>query len=365
MKAPEKRPGDLLPDPRFMSPADYANRFGMLKKTLYRVYSKVEASMVAESKDKRSITGGLEPFYCFTLCVEFLRRLLTHTELAGRYGICRTYVTRILHHFLPVLRANVDTIRDPAIPKPFFDETLGKLILGSMDCCFHKRHAVHPGQKMFYRFDKASHGLSVQLLCAQDGRILSVQIFLGHNNDVACLWNSTVPGSKSGEKEVELADWLASVNKDTGAIVLVDGGYNVKDLPGLFTSRWVPKEIQMQGVEKEAEWKDDFHGRRSIVERVFGRVANWKLASTECYYSVEYQSMGLMLIYWLVNEDLVERPLFASNGDEINQQLETTYLKSTDDESVEQATETCPVVPLKGNYRWLVPRGHKFGSKKT
>lgn len=67
-----------------------------------------------------------------------------------------------------------------------------------------------------------------------------------------------------------------------------------------------PRELS--GLDKR-DWLRKQGADRSIIERLFGRVKKWKAARLQSRHTPEMQAMMLVVIYWIVNFDIDNRPL--------------------------------------------------------
>ena len=56
-----------------------------------------------------------------------------------------------------------------------------------VDCTSHIRNRVHPGQAFYYRCDKHSHFITVQVVYSENEHLYQVKLAFGHNNDSGML----------------------------------------------------------------------------------------------------------------------------------------------------------------------------------
>ncbi len=130
-----------------------------------------------------------------------------------------------------------------------------------------------------YRGDKKRFFITAQVVVSLRGIIYNVTLGLGHNNDQG-MFDST------GVREVleqHNLNWLA------------DSGYHHNRLV-------CPRRESRQWDEMQASL-------RSIIEVVFSHVHSYKFSSGKVRQSPELQSIGLMIIYNLVNWDLTTHPI--------------------------------------------------------
>lgn len=296
----------FLPSFETMSESDAVENYGMSIESLNLVWDLCQPEITSEM-ERLGVDGigGLGPFHSFLLTLQFLRRYEEYYALGKAYSVTRNTVQRIIQIVIPALRSCVHfdwTASDfPDLgPK---DQILGEFIWGAIDCSFHKRRRTHPHQAEYYRTDKLSHGLSLQLLCDTKGRILNFQTFLGHNNDMGCLMQAKVPLDDANGNELRLLEWLETLQD---AIFLADGGYRYDNVEGLLTATQIPAALD--GVDR-VEWFDRLGAKRAVVEQVFGRVKNWHSASDVFRHTPIFQATCLTIVYWLVSIDIEARPL--------------------------------------------------------
>jgi len=122
-----------------------------------------------------------------TLVLYFLR-YVSFRHLALLFKISVGHAHTEIKHVLPFL---VEAVQDEIRLPDWEEEEIG--FGGSqflIDCSPHVRDRVHPGQALYYRGDKKCHFLTAQVVCSIRGKIQSVVIALGHNNDQG-LFNKT------------------------------------------------------------------------------------------------------------------------------------------------------------------------------
>jgi len=183
-------------------------------------------------------------------------------------------------------------------------DILGASVAGAVDGCYLKRNRVHPGQDLWYRGDKRVHGMLAQVICTAYGEIVNVQLWKGHNSDMGSFSSGLVPSGPDGEEQ-SVVDWARSVSEE-GLGLLLDGGYQLLS-DGLLNPVSCPFDADEQ-LREFTLWHDEQKAYREIIERVFGRISNWKAAG-DSRSNVHLQAMCIIIIFWLVNEDFKERPL--------------------------------------------------------
>ncbi len=117
-----------------------------------------------------------------------------------------------------------------------------------------------------------------QIICDLEGRIISVHLGMGHNNDQG-MFNLT------GVRE-----WL----ERNGLHLLSDCGYHHHRL------------IRPDAHEDNTEWSNRQKGLRSVVEAVAGLAKGWRFAAETSRLPIEWQEMALLTIYHFVAGRLKE-----------------------------------------------------------
>mmetsp|Transcript_1672 Transcript_1672/g.2186 ORF Transcript_1672/g.2186 Transcript_1672/m.2186 type:complete len:296 (+) Transcript_1672:319-1206(+) len=211
--------------------------------------------------------------------LHFLRENLKMKVLGEIYGISSSTAKRELHFILPILYCRIP--RSICWPQPngFVENELHN-IAGAVDATPHFRNRVHPGSLEYYRGDLKDYFISAQLVVSLTGQIWSVIFRTGHHNDQS-LFNDSGIYSKLGELDMYLAG---------------DKGY------------WSGRIYSPRDMEDDAT---NLRHRqlRAIVERVFGYVKCWAFAGGRCRLSPEMQLLGLMIIYQLVAQLVMQFPL--------------------------------------------------------
>lgn len=266
------------------------DRTGLFSDHFEQIYIAVANCLQdARTGEKRIVSRTLHPRVELLMALQFLRENPLLRWLAREYRVHHTTVIRTLKHVLPILfvsfSGNIQFPTSFQIVKGFFS------IAGAVDCTPHFRTRVHPGSLEYYRGDYKDYFLTAQLVVGVDGTIWQVDIGYGHNNDMKIYQLSQVA------QKLPLNVNLCS-----------DKGYVSQDK--LITPRHMEDESQ-----------NSIHKRvRSIVERVFGFVKMWKIASTRFRMSPEYQRICLMIVYNIVQQISKEFPLlhYSFTMQEIN-----------------------------------------------
>lgn len=137
------------------------------------------------------------------------------------------------------------------------------------------------------------------------GSILNVHVYEGHNNDLGC-FNVTTLADTFGNESC-LADWIEAM---APACVLADGGYNLAHVDGLLCPKHNPWNYNTHRAFHIA-WEQEHAAMRAVVENVFSRVSNWKSCTYKQHVDHITQANRIIEVFWLVNEDLKDRPLRA------------------------------------------------------
>ena len=296
-------------DPRDLREFDYETRFGLKDVSIHHIFNQIRPVI----DEELAIMGlqthfTLDPWNIFLLCLEFLRRYEAYFKLGETYGISAGSVCKLLQHWLPVLRASItsttgwftqEMLRDAP-----YSQILDVRVAGAVDCCYMKRNRVHPRQELWYRGDKKSHGMLAQLICTSYGEIINVQLWKGHNCDMGVFRTGLVPSGPDGQEQ-PVIEW-ASAPAQNGFGLVLDGGYQVQS-EGILNPISCPYDQTVQPQAFQL-WHDEQKAHREIVERVFGRVWNWKSA-VDSRNNVHLHAMCVIIVFWLVNEDFKVRPL--------------------------------------------------------
>lgn len=141
------------------------------------------------------------------------------------------------------------------------------------------------------------------------GRLLNVQIFLGHNNDQGALNRTqleTGDGSDFSQvcETTTMLSWLESLPKDVK--ILGDGGYFGTAHPGIASPNMNP--YPFDDVRSKV-WLEKLTSYRVIVENYFARTSFWYSTLTRCRTSIFRQAINASVVFMLVDEDLEEHPL--------------------------------------------------------
>lgn len=113
----------------------------------------------------------------------------------------------------------------------------------------------------------------------------------------------------TGETQ-QLDDWVSSL-KD--GCVLADGGYPKKPHNNLLVPKDNPHPESGDTLLLHRAWRDQHRALRVVVENVFGRVSNWKSCTYKNEYSAEKQACMAIVVFWLVNEDMMDRPVMNTD----------------------------------------------------
>lgn len=210
------------------------------------------------------------------LALNWLREGGPYRRLQRAFGLTRSFVSRELHHVIPLLYETLDELHLPAIwhQHPF------EHVSGAIDCTSHFRNRVHPKQADYYRRDKHGFFLAAQVICSLDGVIYDVQFVLGHNNDQGA-FHLTKTQQLLRQHDVHL---------------LADGGYTDVMLV-------TPDDDRSQS------WNKEQKGLRSIVEVVYAMVRHYRLAAEKVSHTPKFQGLALMCIYHLTNINLKQYPI--------------------------------------------------------
>lgn len=153
-------------------------------------------------------------------------------------------------------------------------------LLGAIDCSSHFRCRVHPRQADWYRYDKAGFFITAQIICDIFGRLVSVCLGMGHNNDQGML-NIT-----------SITTFLEHFN----VRMLADGGYH-------------HYLLVTPDPTKSKEWNDRQKSLRSCVETVAFTAKCWEFAAGKVRVNPELHQIGLMIIYNIVRMMMQQYPL--------------------------------------------------------
>ncbi|PRP84941.1 hypothetical protein PROFUN_07595, partial [Planoprotostelium fungivorum] len=192
------------------------------------------------------------------------------------YGVSKAFVSRDVHHLLPILYCKLQHIRWPAIESDWVRASDFENTVAAIDCSTHYRNRVHPRQADYYRFDKKGFSITAQLICGLDGKIWRVDFGNGHNND-------------SGM--VELTGLKDVLHQNPNLRNLADSG---------------------SGQHNGRDWQNNQKSLRSVVETVFAVVKWFSLAGGKYRGSPELQQLALGCIYQLVAQNLNNYPLRIS-----------------------------------------------------
>lgn len=171
-----------------LNPATLYQRTGVFPDTFLSLYNKIHPSLVeprGKLIGKHRTKTKLHSMDRLMLALEFLRSYPSYSILSRTYGVSKSFISKEIKHVLPKLylviqnETKIDWSPSPLIG---LDGAIG-----AVDCSTHYRHRVHPGQANYYRFDKHGFFLTAQLVCGLDGRMFSLDIGLGHNNDSGML----------------------------------------------------------------------------------------------------------------------------------------------------------------------------------
>lgn len=225
------------------------------------------------------------------LALHWLRQNFSLSLAYDLYHISKATAFRELKTVIPIVyRKLVGIIH---WPNEFWSGTIFNVV-GAIDCTPHFRNRPHPGSLYYYRGnlyitflsyfvgDYKDYCYTVQAVVGLNGQLWSVHIGTGHNNDQG-MFNLT-----------NMEEFLRKNN----IRLLADRGYWCDNW--LITPRDTIDSAEQNLVHKKF---------RSIVERIFGLVKIWRVASEHFKSSPEFQVMCLSIIYSLVRMHTDQFPL--------------------------------------------------------
>ncbi|KAL6074212.1 DDE Tnp4 domain-containing protein [Balamuthia mandrillaris] len=213
------------------------------------------------------------------MVLNWLREGGTYRRLARLYGVNKAFVSREIHHIIPLLYATLDEIQRPSRWPTYSFFTVK--IAGAIDCTAHFRNRVHPKQANYYRRDKRGFLLTAQVVTSLEGVLLDVHFALGHNND----------------QGTYALTGMRAFLQGNGLKLLADGGY--KDVVSLVC----PDD------KKGRSWNNQQKALRSVVEVAIGMVQHYSYAAQKAQQTPELQALALMCCYQLANINLKRFPL--------------------------------------------------------
>jgi hypothetical protein len=210
------------------------------------------------------------------LVLHWLRSYLKYADLAEMYEVSVQLVHRDILHIVPILAAHLDEIHWPSPPPaPHGFES----VRGAIDCTSHYRQRPL-NEWLYYRGDKRRHFLSAQVITDLRGRLLDLEIVLGHNNDQGA-FNLTGTGDRLIAEDVRL---------------LADGGYR-------------HTQLVTPDTNASEAWTSTHTHLRSVVEHTIGMAKTWAAAALPFKQIPPIQAPALMAVYNLTNMKIKQAPL--------------------------------------------------------
>lgn len=264
---------------------DYKELTGLSATLFEQIYNLMlpqlmEPRATHEGAKVRYIRRTWTPMTRLLMVLTFIRHNSTVRTLANQFGGSPSSISREIWDTIPKLYVTLlDVIKFPEEPpEPIFGDANA-----AIDCTSHYRHRVHPWSCEYYRGDKHDDFITAQLVCGLDGKMMDVQLGLGHNNDKG-MYNAT-------NTEQRLAD--------RSIIALADKGYS-KSAQQLIVPINVPHVGNLRHMHSKF---------RSVVEHNFALVHMFKAAGGVFRQSPELQQMVIMIVYALVYLKCEAQPL--------------------------------------------------------
>jgi len=230
------------------------------------------------------------------MVLHWMRENLKFKLIREIYGVSDSFISRTIHHVMPILAAAMQFI---SWPKQFVPLWNG--ISGAIDCTSHFRWRVHPRQADWYRGDKHGFFINAQVCVSLSGRLWNVTLGLGHNNDQGMLILT------------EMKDFLRQHNLTWVA----DNGYHFY-------------RLEVPNSSKPEEYNNLLKGYRSVVETVIGLAKVYATAGGIFRLSPELQELVLLVVYQFTGKFLMDYPLRPALA-----QKEDHYLQLVDQSDVQ------------------------------
>ena len=89
------------------------------------------------------------------LVLKWIKAPDVYKRFGPRHGVCPAFVSREIHHIMPILRANLNEIRltPEDFPNLVLDRSGTTLAAGIIDCSCCPCNRTHPGESSLYRGD--------------------------------------------------------------------------------------------------------------------------------------------------------------------------------------------------------------------
>lgn len=152
--------------PRQLSPdTDIYDRTGLYAEEFFKLLDELSHDINQSRNHGPSGTHRVVPTVLsadvrLMMILEWLRTYPSMKKLARDYGVSKAFVSRDVHHLLPILYCKLQHIRWPAIESDWVRASDFENTVAAIDCSTHYRNRVHPRQADYYRFDKKGERLS-------------------------------------------------------------------------------------------------------------------------------------------------------------------------------------------------------------
>jgi len=258
---------------------------GMFEDDFLALFNKIRSDVLLSrnplpNKKSKKISTVLSPPTRLLMVMHWIRTNMRLGELGLLYGLNKGTVSREIKHIVPKLFVQLNSLRLIRIPDKFAASPFEGAV-AAIDCSSHYRNRVHPRQGDYYRGDKHAHFLNAQVVTSLDGTIIHVALGLGHNND----------------RGMFVLTGMKEYITERGIKLLADRGYS-------YTLLVTPDDDN-----KDVKWNNIQKTLRSIVEIVIGLAKNYATAASKFRMGPELQELVLMIVYYLVQLNLLSAPL--------------------------------------------------------
>lgn len=276
-----------------VDPNEFYFRTGIWEDRFFSIHNAIQKYLSPSHALRCPRSVSLNSEFRVLMLFHWLRNYPTVRDLATIYDVSPAYVSRDLNRLLPILYCVLASPKFNVIgkvwqPFPQFSKVAGAgRVAGAIDCTSHYRDRVHPGQALYYRGDKHAHFLTAQvsfsfllsstlpsltlgkIVCALDGRIVSVHIARGHNND----------------QGMYIITGMKQLLEKKNVYLLADRGYShVRCVTPITIS---------------PEYQEEHAAYRAIVENLNSLTSLWGVAANRCRQRPEIQEIALMSTWYL------------------------------------------------------------------
>jgi len=286
IKCSKKRKREKIEISDLHEKLDIFERTGLFEEDFLNLYDIFQEKLSTRSFTTPAVQNcSLASPFRLLLVLHWLRHYPSYIDLGIIYKVSSSTVSREIHFLLPKLYDSLKQLWGDDIGSQDLEVSSYSRfsnVKGAIDATSHFRNRVHPFQSDYYRGDKRGHFITDQIICDIKGRVMKINLALGHNNDMG-LFNL------SGVDE-----WLEKED----ITLLADGGYS-KGNPRLVT----PDE------EKGTQWNNQQKSMRAIVEQVGGLCHNFSSTSSKFKQSPEIQELSIMCVWYIVSHYTKVYPL--------------------------------------------------------